>query len=93
MTIRIDAKRPDGTPVGYYLCSQKCYEADQKMIAEKYPDFLIEEVVEDMEPDTCTTCEECGESLECQSSCDEEGCEGREFWAEMNSYADAYYFG
>ena len=93
MAILIEAKTAKGEAVGYYLCSQGCFELDKKAIAEKYQGFVVEEVIEDTEPSTCTSCEECGEVLQCDSVCDEDDCEGREFWNEQNAHANAYYYG
>ena len=93
MGILIKAKTAEGKVASYYLCSQECYEKDTKVNAEKHPTLVVEEVIDDIEPSTCTSCEECGEEMQCDSSCDEDGCEGREFWAEQNDHARAYYYG
>lgn len=92
MTTLFEMKTAEGEGVGYYLCSEKCVE-DSKKELEKFPHLTLVEVVEDTEPSTCTACEECGEVLQCDSVCDEDDCEGREFWNEQNAHANAYYYG
>lgn len=74
----------------YYFCDAECEEKflkgldSSEVVTEQYNFQYI---------DNCTNCEECGERMECDSQCDEDDCEGREFWAEQNDHARAYYYG
>ena len=74
----------------YHFCTTEC---EEKFLKGLEPTEVIAEQYDTEDLDTCTSCDECGERMECYSECDEDDCEGREYWAEMNDHARAYYYG